>query len=209
MERHLAGARVPRRRQLTLADIALYAYTHVAHEGGFDLAAYPAIRAWLDRVAAEPGHVPIDARTADSTDSGFDIAAWPFASASRRARRGRSTSETRSRAVANRRFADERGGALVLRIDDTDPTRTCAAVRAIRDRPRLARDRLGRGAGAPERARRVYAAAAASGRARTGCGARRRRLAPARRGNARCARTGARPTSSRPLRTTSTSASRT
>ena len=45
----------------SLADIALYAYTHVAGEGGFDLAGYPAIRAWLDRVAAEPGHVPIDA----------------------------------------------------------------------------------------------------------------------------------------------------
>ena len=52
---------VPRRRALTLADIALYAYTHVAHEGGFDLAGYPAIRAWLERVAAEPGHVTIDA----------------------------------------------------------------------------------------------------------------------------------------------------
>jgi len=48
-------------RMLTLADIALYAYTHVAHEGGFSLEAYPAIRAWLDRVAAEPGHVTIDA----------------------------------------------------------------------------------------------------------------------------------------------------
>ena len=46
---------------LTLADLALYAYTHVAHEGGFDLAGYPAIRRWLDRVAAEPGHVSIDA----------------------------------------------------------------------------------------------------------------------------------------------------
>ena len=46
---------------MSLADIALYAYTHVAGEGGFDLAGYPAIRAWLDRVAAEPGHVPIDA----------------------------------------------------------------------------------------------------------------------------------------------------
>jgi glutathione S-transferase len=46
---------------LTLADLALYAYTHVAHEGGFSLERYPAIRAWLDRVAAEPGHVPIDA----------------------------------------------------------------------------------------------------------------------------------------------------
>jgi len=45
----------------SIADIALYAYTHVAHEGGFSLERYPAIRAWLDRVAAEPGHVPIDA----------------------------------------------------------------------------------------------------------------------------------------------------
>ena len=47
-----------------LADIALYAYTHVAHEGEFDLARYPAIRAWLARVAAEPGHVTIDQRPA-------------------------------------------------------------------------------------------------------------------------------------------------
>jgi glutathione S-transferase len=46
---------------MSLADIALYAYTHVADEGGFDLGRYPAIGAWLGRVAAEPGHVPIDA----------------------------------------------------------------------------------------------------------------------------------------------------
>jgi glutathione S-transferase len=45
---------------MTLVDIALYAYTHVAHEGGFDLGRYPAIGAWLDRVASEPGHVAID-----------------------------------------------------------------------------------------------------------------------------------------------------
>ena len=45
----------------TIADISLYAYTHVAHEGGFDLGRYPAIRAWLDRVAAQPGHVPMSA----------------------------------------------------------------------------------------------------------------------------------------------------
>jgi glutathione S-transferase len=44
----------------TLADIALYGYTHVAHEGGFEMERYPAIRAWLDRVAAMPGHVAID-----------------------------------------------------------------------------------------------------------------------------------------------------
>ncbi|WP_237045198.1 glutathione S-transferase family protein [Aquipseudomonas alcaligenes] len=41
----------------TLADIALYAYTHVAHEGGFDLSGYPAINAWLARIASHPRHV--------------------------------------------------------------------------------------------------------------------------------------------------------
>ena len=62
MERHLAGASsYVVGDVMSLADLALYAYTHVAHEGGFDLASYPAIRAWLDRIAAEPGHVPIDA----------------------------------------------------------------------------------------------------------------------------------------------------
>jgi glutathione S-transferase len=45
----------------TLADIALYAYTHVADEGGFSLDARPAVSAWLERVAAQPGHVPITA----------------------------------------------------------------------------------------------------------------------------------------------------
>jgi glutathione S-transferase len=43
----------------TIADIALYAYTHVAPEGGFDLGRFPAVRTWLSRVAAQPGHVPI------------------------------------------------------------------------------------------------------------------------------------------------------
>jgi len=43
----------------TVADIALYAYTHVAPEGGFDLAGYPAVLSWIDRVASQPGHVPI------------------------------------------------------------------------------------------------------------------------------------------------------
>lgn len=43
--------------QFTLADIALYAYTHVAHEGGFDLSGYPAINAWLARVASQPRYV--------------------------------------------------------------------------------------------------------------------------------------------------------
>ena len=43
----------------SIADIALYAYTHVAHEGGFVLDDFPAIRGWLAQVAAQPGHVPI------------------------------------------------------------------------------------------------------------------------------------------------------
>ena len=62
MEGHLEGAGgYLVGRTMTLADLALYAYTHVAHEGGFSLDAYPAIRGWLERVAAEPGHVPITA----------------------------------------------------------------------------------------------------------------------------------------------------
>ena len=61
MERHLTGREWLVGDGMTLADIALYGYTHVADEGGFDLEPYPAVRAWLDRVAAEPGHVPIEA----------------------------------------------------------------------------------------------------------------------------------------------------
>ncbi|QLF94643.1 glutathione S-transferase family protein [Pseudomonas sp. ABC1] len=41
----------------SIADVALYAYTHVAHEGGFDMSGYPAIGEWLKRVEAQPGHV--------------------------------------------------------------------------------------------------------------------------------------------------------
>jgi glutathione S-transferase len=61
MERHLDGKSFLVGERYSLADISLYAYTHVADEGGFDLDPYPAIRGWLDRVAAQPGHVPIDA----------------------------------------------------------------------------------------------------------------------------------------------------
>jgi glutathione S-transferase len=61
LERSLAGREWLVGDGMTLADISLYAYTHVADEGGFELDPYPAIRAWLARVAAEPGHVPIDA----------------------------------------------------------------------------------------------------------------------------------------------------
>jgi glutathione S-transferase len=59
MERHLADRTFLVGERYTIADIALYAYTHVAPEAGFDLAGYPAINAWLERVAAEPGHILI------------------------------------------------------------------------------------------------------------------------------------------------------
>jgi glutathione S-transferase len=45
----------------SVADISLYAYTHVAAEGGFELEPYPAIQGWAERVAAQPGHITIDA----------------------------------------------------------------------------------------------------------------------------------------------------
>ena len=57
LERHLADREFLVAERYTIADIALHAYTHVAHEGGFDLAAYPSTRAWLTRVAEQPGHV--------------------------------------------------------------------------------------------------------------------------------------------------------
>ena len=59
MERHLSRRTFLVGERYTVADIALYAYTHVAHEGGFDLSRYPAVQAWLARVAAQPGHVAI------------------------------------------------------------------------------------------------------------------------------------------------------
>ena len=61
LDRHLDGRLFLVGDSYSLADIALYGYTHVAHEGGFELEPYPAVRAWLDRVAAEPGHISIDA----------------------------------------------------------------------------------------------------------------------------------------------------
>jgi glutathione S-transferase len=60
MERRLDGRDFLVGSRYSLADIALYAYTHVAGEGGFDLAGYPAVRAWLERVSAQPGHCRID-----------------------------------------------------------------------------------------------------------------------------------------------------
>lgn len=59
MEKHLSAKDWFAAGRYTIADIALYAYTHVAEEGGFDLKPYPAVRAWIARVAARPGHIPI------------------------------------------------------------------------------------------------------------------------------------------------------
>jgi glutathione S-transferase len=59
MEQHLNGRDFFVGGQPSLADITLYAYTHVAHQGGFDLAPYPAIQGWITRVAALPGYVPM------------------------------------------------------------------------------------------------------------------------------------------------------
>lgn len=59
MERHLATRSFFVGATPTLADIALYAYTHVASDGGFVLGDYPAVQAWLARVAASPEHVPM------------------------------------------------------------------------------------------------------------------------------------------------------
>jgi glutathione S-transferase len=62
METHLKGRKFFVAERYTIADIALYAYTHVAEEGGHDLAPYPTVRTWLERVAAQPRHVGIYAR---------------------------------------------------------------------------------------------------------------------------------------------------
>jgi glutathione S-transferase len=59
MEGHLSRRAFFVGERYSIADVALYAYTHVADEGGFDLGRYPAITAWLARVRAQPGHVPI------------------------------------------------------------------------------------------------------------------------------------------------------
>jgi len=59
MEKHLASRSFFVDESYSIADIALYAYTHVADEGGFDLTPYPAVGRWLARVAAQPRHIPI------------------------------------------------------------------------------------------------------------------------------------------------------
>lgn len=59
MEAHLADKMFFVAEQYSIADVSLYAYTHVAGEGGFDLGSYAAIGAWLERVRAQPNHVTI------------------------------------------------------------------------------------------------------------------------------------------------------
>ena len=59
MEKALTGTTFLVGERYSIADIALYAYTHVAEDGGFDLQRFPAIRAWLTRVEAQPRHVRI------------------------------------------------------------------------------------------------------------------------------------------------------
>lgn len=59
MERHLSEHQFLVGERYTTADISLFAYTHVAPEGGFSLEPYPATREWLARVAAHPGHIAI------------------------------------------------------------------------------------------------------------------------------------------------------
>lgn len=59
MEQHLSGRNWFAGKACSIADLALYAYTHLAHEGGFALADYPALLAWLKRVGEQPGHITL------------------------------------------------------------------------------------------------------------------------------------------------------
>jgi len=60
MEKHLSRHRYFVAGRYTIADIALYAYSHIAHLCDFDLSSFPHVRAWLARIAAEPGHIAMD-----------------------------------------------------------------------------------------------------------------------------------------------------
>ena len=61
MEQHLQREAFFAAGRYTIADIALFAYTHCAPDGGFDMARYPALRAWIERVRAQPRFVPMQA----------------------------------------------------------------------------------------------------------------------------------------------------
>jgi glutathione S-transferase len=69
MENHLRSNAYFAANQLTVADIALYGYTHVADRCDYDLSTFPAIRAWLRRVEKTPGFVPMDWRPAEVDDA--------------------------------------------------------------------------------------------------------------------------------------------
>jgi glutathione S-transferase len=75
MENHLKTCSYFAAGQLTVADIALYGYTHVADRCDFDLATFPAIRAWLRRVEQTPGFVTMDWRPKAEVDDPAGIAA--------------------------------------------------------------------------------------------------------------------------------------
>jgi glutathione S-transferase len=75
MENHLKAHDYFAAGQFTVADIALYGYTHVADRCDFDLAAFPAIRAWLRRIEQAPGFVTMDQRQDADADQAADIAA--------------------------------------------------------------------------------------------------------------------------------------
>jgi len=66
MEKHLKGRDFFAAGRFSIADIALYGYTHVAHECDLDLTAFPAVRAWLNRVAEQPGHIAMEAAPAEA-----------------------------------------------------------------------------------------------------------------------------------------------
>jgi glutathione S-transferase len=72
MEQQLASADWLAAGGYTIADIALYAYTHTAGEGGFDLGPYPGICRWLDRVRAQPGHI-----SQMREKAGVPVTKWP------------------------------------------------------------------------------------------------------------------------------------
>ena len=57
MENHLKNYSFLAIGRYTIADAGLYAYTHVAHQGGYNLSNYPSIRGWLSRVKAQPGYI--------------------------------------------------------------------------------------------------------------------------------------------------------
>jgi glutathione S-transferase len=66
MEKHIALHDFFAADRYTIADIALYAYTHVAHLCDFDLSGFPAVRAWLERVTDWPDHVAMDFTPAEA-----------------------------------------------------------------------------------------------------------------------------------------------